>query len=257
MNRRLTDKLDLLEARLGALIEGGARRLFPGGESAGGLARQLVEAMRLGIQVGPGGEALAPNLYTLLVNPEQVGAYQADQGLLDELGRTLLESGMEAGLHFPSPPVVKVAADPLVAGGEVRLLAQNSLEDLSQTSDVTAAPDPGAGMPLTNAFLIVDGRGVFPLEGRLVNIGRREDNQLVIDNRRVSRLHAQVRLVDGRFVIFDLDSAGGTWVNGQRVRQQALYPGDVISIAGVPLVYGQETQDLGETQEYIPPPPGA
>jgi len=52
-------------------------------------------------------------------------------------------------------------------------------------------------------------------------------------------------------VIFDLDSSAGTWVNGKPVRQQALQPGDVILLAGVPMVYGQESQGLGETQEYI------
>jgi len=74
----------------------------------------------------------------------------------------------------------------------------------------------------------------------------------VIDDGRISRLHAQLRAVRGRYVIFDLDSRGGTWVNGQRVRQQALAPGDVISLAGVPLVFSQDAPEPGETQEYVP-----
>jgi pSer/pThr/pTyr-binding forkhead associated (FHA) protein len=64
-------------------------------------------------------------------------------------------------------------------------------------------------------------------------------------------LHAQLRLVRGQFVIFDLDSTGGTFVNGQRIRQQALRAGDVISLAGVPLVYGQETPEPGDTQDVL------
>jgi pSer/pThr/pTyr-binding forkhead associated (FHA) protein len=85
----------------------------------------------------------------------------------------------------------------------------------------------------------------------VINIGRRLDNQLVIDDPRISRSHAQLRAIKGRFVIFDLNSTGGTFVNGERTSQSVMYPGDVISLAGVPLVYGQDNPpprpDLAET----------
>ena len=50
-------------------------------------------------------------------------------------------------------------------------------------------------------------------------------------------------LIQGRFVIFDLDSMGGTFVNDVAVSSHVLNPGDVIRLAGVPLVYGLE-EDL-------------
>jgi pSer/pThr/pTyr-binding forkhead associated (FHA) protein len=91
-----------------------------------------------------------------------------------------------------------------------------------------------------NAFLIVEGVKVHPLNESVVNIGRRLENQLVIDDPRVSRNHAQLRAIKGRFVLFDLNSTGGTFVNGQRTSQTVLYPGDVISLAGVALIFGQD-----------------
>jgi len=115
--------------------------------------------------------------------------------------------------------------------------------NVSTVSDDEAFPQ--------NAFLIVDGVKVFPLKQSVINIGRRLDNQLVIDDPRISRNHAQLRAIKGRFVIFDLNSTGGTFVNGQRTSQSVMYPGDVISLAGVPLVYGQDNPpprpDLAET----------
>jgi pSer/pThr/pTyr-binding forkhead associated (FHA) protein len=63
-----------------------------------------------------------------------------------------------------------------------------------------------------------------------------------------------LRAIRGRFVVFDLDSAGGTWVNGQRVLQHTLVPGDVISLSGVPLVYGQDSVGQDETQDINPIP---
>jgi pSer/pThr/pTyr-binding forkhead associated (FHA) protein len=49
-----------------------------------------------------------------------------------------------------------------------------------------------------------------------------------------------LRIVRERFVLFDLNSSGGTFVNGQRAEQSVLYPGDVISLAGVTLIFGQD-----------------
>ena len=102
-----------------------------------------------------------------------------------------------------------------------------------------------------NAFLIVEGVKVFPLALPVINIGRRLDNQLIIDDPRVSRNHAQLRTIKGRYVVFDLNSTGGTFVNGQRTSQSVLYPGDVISLAGVALIFGQDNPpprpDLKET----------
>ncbi len=74
----------------------------------------------------------------------------------------------------------------------------------------------------------------------MVNIGRRLDNDLLVDDPRVSRHHAQLRAIKNRYVLFDLNSSGGTFINGQRTSQTVLYPGDVISLAGVSLIFGQD-----------------
>ena len=109
---------------------------------------------------------------------------------------------------------------------------------------------------LPNAFLIVDGLQTFPLTQPVVNIGRDPSNHLRLEDPRVSRNHAQLRFALGRFVIFDLDSTAGTFVNGVAVSSQQLNPGDVISLAGVPLVFGQEAASLsGYTQELPAEPP--
>ena len=99
--------------------------------------------------------------------------------------------------------------------------------------------------------MIIDGIRVIPLNQVIVNIGRRIENTLVVDDPRVSRTHAQLRAINGRYIIFDLNSTGGTLVNGKRVNQCVLYPGDVISLAGAELIYGQKNPpprpDLKET----------
>ena len=92
-----------------------------------------------------------------------------------------------------------------------------------------------------NAFLIVDGADIIPLTKEINNIGRMDDNDIVIPNAHISRYHAQVRGIDGRFVLIDLQSTSGTTVNGTRIRSKVLAPGDIIMMAGVPLIYGQSS----------------
>ena len=96
-----------------------------------------------------------------------------------------------------------------------------------------------SGAEKHNAFLIIDGVRVIPLDQPIINIGRKKDNHIVINNEHVSRYHAQIRAVRDRFVILDLDSSVGTSVNGKPITHAFLNPGDVISLGGVPLIFGQ------------------
>ncbi|HEX2696817.1 MAG TPA: FHA domain-containing protein, partial [Anaerolineales bacterium] len=112
---------------------------------------------------------------------------------------------------------------------------------------------PPADLP-KDAYLIEENDKVFLLNQPVVNIGRRLENNLVIDDPRISRYHAQMRVINGRFVIFDLNSTGGTYVNGKRVEQTVVYSGDVISLAGVQLIFKQSEPpprpDLKETAPF-------
>jgi pSer/pThr/pTyr-binding forkhead associated (FHA) protein len=62
----------------------------------------------------------------------------------------------------------------------------------------------------------------------------------VIDDPRMSRHHLEIRVIREQFALFDLDSSGGTYVNGQRINQGILYPGDLISLASVNVVFTQD-----------------
>ena len=248
--RPIQSRLAQIERRLQALVEGSARRLFPGAQVSELLAGRLLEAVRDGLHVEADGQVAAPEQLILFISPGEMELFKNPRWL-EELETALRAGGSEAGVCFPSGPFLQVQMDAALATGEVRVATQNHASAISQTSDMAAAPSGKAKGP-EGAFLIVDGTRIFPLEQQVVNIGRRPDNQLVIDDARISRTHAQLRLVRGGYVIFDLDSSGGTWVNGKPVRQQALVPGDVILLSGLPLVYGQESPGMGETQEYVP-----
>ena len=102
-----------------------------------------------------------------------------------------------------------------------------------------------------NAVFLMEGVKSYPLDRAVITIGRMLDNDLVIDDPRVSRHHAQLRAVDGHFVLLDTNSTGGIFVNGRRVTQTILYPNDSISLAGVILLFHQDEPpprpDLADT----------
>lgn len=81
------------------------------------------------------------------------------------------------------------------------------------------------------------------LDGRLVTIGRTQDNTIVLDDPRVSRRHASLRLRGSLLVLSDLDSTNGVLVNGARVREIALGHGDRVEIGGTLFVV--EALDVG------------
>ena len=71
----------------------------------------------------------------------------------------------------------------------------------------------------------------FLLEGDVLTIGREASNQIAINDAEISRKHSQLVLQGGKYVLTDLGSTNGTFVNGQRITgQHVLQPGEVISL---------------------------
>jgi hypothetical protein len=234
-------KLDELESRLQALLEVHLLRYLPGYKNEDKVAQRLAEAMQ-GNVTKLDRKTLAPNVYTIVAHPSSLSRWHAEPRLLEELAVALQTAGAESGYEFTSKPIVTTAADTSMAVEEIHVLASFNKESVSETRGMSAESksEPPTEAAPHNAFLIQGGTKIIPLNQTVVNIGRRLDNQIVIDDPRVSRAHAQLRVIKERFVIFDLSSTGGTYVNGVRANQSVLYPGDVISLAGVTLIFGQD-----------------
>jgi hypothetical protein len=241
-----------LEARLQSLIEVDLLNILPGKNVEDVIIQKLAAAIQLNAQTLEDGSVAAPNVYTLILNPQTSLKWQ-DPQLLAILLHSITAAAQEAGFRFTISPTVTISTDEKVSLDDAEIVASHRIETMADTNATQIENDiteDNEKFP-ANAFLIVEGVKVFPLTMPVINIGRRLDNQLVIDDPRVSRNHSQLRAIKGRYVIFDLNSTGGTFVNGQRTNQSVLYPGDVVSLAGVALIFGQDNPpprpDLKET----------
>ncbi|MDH4136641.1 MAG: FHA domain-containing protein, partial [Anaerolineae bacterium] len=61
----------------------------------------------------------------------------------------------------------------------------------------------------------------FELVGPSITIGRGADNDIVIDDKMVSRHHARLEMQANTCLLTDLSSANGTWVNDRRISAPA------------------------------------
>ena len=81
--------------------------------------------------------------------------------------------------------------------------------------------------------------------GASITIGRSEDNNVVIDDPAVSGHHAKIDSMGNRFVIIDLQSKNGSFVNEQLITTHWLMDGDVINIGDHALLYNQKAGKNG------------
>ncbi len=236
-------RLDQLEAKIQKLVEDQLAGILPGVKMEDRVIQHLATAVKENIVQQKDDRAIAPNVFTLIVATETSPMWK-EQSTIETLKNIIITASRDVGLKFVTQPTIVITTDDKFSAEEIKVVASHKLEPVADTqgmhmSTMNEETEESDNIP-ENAFLIIEGVKVHPLNEAVVNIGRRLENQLVIDDPRVSRNHAQLRAIKGRFVLFDLNSTGGTFVNGQRTSQTVLYPGDVISLAGVALIFGQD-----------------
>ena len=89
----------------------------------------------------------------------------------------------------------------------------------------------------------------YPLGEGAVVLGREAFNDIVVFDPEVSRRHTQISFQEGRYIIEDLGSTNGTFVNGRRLNAPTpLHNGDVIEMGEAARIIFSSTDDpYGET----------
>lgn len=99
-------------------------------------------------------------------------------------------------------------------------------------------PDEDQMIPFPNLIIISGSQSgkKIPLLPMTMTIGREHDNNIELKDEEVARYHARVMYGDNRFVLQDLNSSTGTWVNGEKITQASLNNKDKIRFGKTEMV---------------------
>jgi two-component system, NtrC family, sensor kinase len=86
----------------------------------------------------------------------------------------------------------------------------------------------------------------FELDDPTLRLGRDASNRLQIHDTEVSRHHAEIRRANRNYVISDLNSSNGTYVNGQRIRQHVLSSGDQLQVGNTLMLFTGSSEESAE-----------
>ncbi|MFH0887948.1 MAG: FHA domain-containing protein [Planctomycetota bacterium] len=85
-----------------------------------------------------------------------------------------------------------------------------------------------------------DATKTLQLDKDVISIGRDKKNEVVLDDKGVSRSHAQIRKTPDGYVIVDLDSHNGIYFHDNRIKERKLEIGDEIEIGDAVIIFGKE-----------------
>ena len=245
------------------LVEEPFVKLFAGSLSPQDVARHLLRALEDGERFGADGRLEVPGRYRIELNADDLTALRRHHPDLDEqLTLAMVKVVERMDLRTHQTPAVQLEVSEDLPPRGVRIMPTDRVAAIpSGTQDLDVAQIQQARTEIgiesrTQAYLIIKGDRTFDLNQPQVTLGRALDNDVILEDRQVSRYHARLRRRYSRFILEDLDSTGGTIVNGFAVQEIVLRPGDLISLSGVDIIYAEaerlERAERGETQPFKP-----
>lgn len=249
----MDQQLKQLEEQLDGFVDELMASLPRGKFEREAIAAMWAREIRAGARQMEDGRSFAPDQFTLSMHPKDYDALtKSDTTPQTRLTDALRDSLLAADFRLTREPHITLATDPTLNRAQIRVIAWRSSDPVKESAEpaekeATETPPPGA-------FFMIEGSQHFPLTRTLINIGRRLDNQLVLEDPHISRRHAQLRVRGGRYVLYDLNSTSGTRVNGKQIQECVLQPGDVVTMATVQLIYNEDESGPPDvTPPYKPP----
>jgi hypothetical protein len=243
-----------LEEKIEGLVEGAFSRAFKTHVQPVELARKLAKEMEEHKTVSVS-RVYVPNHYVVFLSPEDREQFQSyEVALKKELSDYLLERARGEGLALVTRPQIEFKTDERLQLGEfgiqAKLLGQPDGDREPPQADyghtMVYTPDRATPPPRDvkaqrpgRGYILAEGKRHM-LAGERLTIGRSRDSEIVIEDPNVSRHHAEVRKTIEGWMVVDLGSTNGVKVNGRRVQEEVLRPGDKITLGLVELEFDEE-----------------
>ena len=231
--------LQKFEAWVSHMLESGLANLLGAQLQPVEIAKRLADFMDDHRTLGAG-RTYVPNRFRVGVAPKALVKLEAFQAALeDELTRFAIEHARQSDYHFVGRVRVKLESDPQLRSERFRIHAdlvnrdgvalQGGPEAQSTQTFAAARADATHPPPGAPTLVLAIGRRRFVLdESRSLTVGRALDNDIILDDPAISRHHARLVPRNGHWLIEDLASNSGVYVNHQRVKLFALRPGDQV-----------------------------
>jgi hypothetical protein len=246
--------LSKIEAQIAHWIEGSLSRILGSEISIADLTTRLARAMQAGVREDENGLLHAPQHYSIGLHPDAMNKIEASiSDVRRMLAEGLNDTAHSQGFLINTNPEIVLSSDPKLKAWEISAAAWHQTSPLGKTHGIDNKAIPSDETFPRGAYLIVDGLRHIALNNPVINIGRKSENHVVLDDPHVSRSHAQLRARNGRFILFDLGSRGGTLINELPIREHILRPGDVFHVSGIAIVYGEDPpEESASPASYTP-----
>jgi hypothetical protein len=245
--------MERLESFVSRVIEGWSARLFGAKLQPVQIAKRLIRTMEAHQTISLS-KTFVPNSYVVSLSATDFAQFEQYRRSLErDLAEAVLSASRERNFTLLDFPSVEIERDEDVAPGDIRVscaLVDATGDEVEADPKSLGAVESGHTMVLDREKLLrekprapkatveVKGeRSPVQLGPEPLLIGRDQQNDVVLDDTRVSRKHAEIRLRLGRYTLYDLQSTNGTYVNGRRVAEVVLNDGDRISVAGLDLIF--------------------
>jgi hypothetical protein len=233
--------LSRFEHLMEQMVEGSVARLFRSPVQPVEIARRLERAMESQQTISVK-RVIVPSSYRAYLSPQDFVAFQPVRVQLEqEMATYLSDLAAERGFTMLEHPRVALAEDSAVPRRSIQVVAELANAQVAEATQVlSVAAVQAAPVRRGHAMLMLEtsaGPQPIPVESTTATIGRGLGNDIILEDTRVSRHHAQLRYKARRFWITDLNSTNGTFVNGARVNETALRDGDVVSLGGLELTF--------------------
>ena len=93
------------------------------------------------------------------------------------------------------------------------------------------------------AYLVINSQ-IFHLSKDVTRIGRKLENDLVIQDPLISRSHAEIHKVNDEYTLIDMQSTSGTLINNQKIGAHKLESGDMFYLANIPILFIKNSPSL-------------
>ena len=173
-----------------------------------------------------------------------------------EENKIVVQPMVKHNIFINNNPIAKNAELKL---GDTLKIGENELEVIrpKQASSSSTPKDTAAAASHEASGWILQGihpsiqNKRYPIDGKVV-MGRSKDCDLHFSFERLSRRHAQLKIIDGNLLIEDLDSSNGTFHNGKRIKRATLNPGDSLALDKLEFtILGKKSvQDDSSTQRW-------